>query len=74
MTVNLIDTMKGLLTSDTITNAATQTGESPDRARKAMHGAIPSIFAGLTQGAATPRGATRISEHSAREAPRRNGS
>jgi OmpA-OmpF porin, OOP family len=60
MTANLMDTVKGMLSSDTISRAATQTGESPDGMRKAMNGAIPSIFAGLMQGASTPNGAARI--------------
>jgi flagellar motor protein MotB len=60
MAVNLMDTVKGMFTSEAVDKAATTTGESPDGMRKAMHGAVPSIFAGLTQAVGTPTGAARI--------------
>jgi outer membrane protein OmpA-like peptidoglycan-associated protein len=60
MTVNLMDTVKGTFTSEAVDKAAANTGESPDGMRKAMHGSVPAIFAGLTQAVATPGGATRI--------------
>jgi len=60
MTVNLMDTVKDMLTPEAVDKAATTTGESPDGMRKAMHGAVPAIFAGLTQVVGTPTGAARI--------------
>jgi outer membrane protein OmpA-like peptidoglycan-associated protein len=60
MAVNLMDTVKGMVTSEAVDKAATTTGESPDDMRKAMHGAVPAIFAGLTQAIGTPTGAARI--------------
>jgi outer membrane protein OmpA-like peptidoglycan-associated protein len=60
MTVNLMDTVKGMFTSEAVDKAATTTGESPDGMRQAMHGAVPAIFAGLTQAVGTPTGAARI--------------
>ena len=60
MTANLIDTVKGMFTSEAVDKAATTTGESPEGMRKAMHGAVPTIFAGLTQAVGTPTGAARI--------------
>jgi outer membrane protein OmpA-like peptidoglycan-associated protein len=60
MTTNLMDTVKGMLTSEAINKAATEVGESPDGMRKAMHGTIPTVFAGLVQGVAAPGGAMRV--------------
>jgi outer membrane protein OmpA-like peptidoglycan-associated protein len=55
-----MDTVKGMVTSEVIGKAATQTGESPDAMRKAMQGAIPTTFAGLIQSVSAPGGAARI--------------
>lgn len=60
MTLNLMDTVKGMLTSEAVGTAAAKAGESPDGMRRAVNSAIPSIFAGLTQGASAPEGAARI--------------
>ena len=60
MAVNLMDSVKGMFTSEAVDKAAATTGESPDGMRKAMHGAVPAIFAGLTQTVGTPTGAARI--------------
>jgi outer membrane protein OmpA-like peptidoglycan-associated protein len=55
-----MDAVKGMMTTEAVDKAATQAGESPDGMKRAMQGAIPTVFAGLTQGAAAPGGATRI--------------
>ena len=60
MTTNLMDTVKGMFTSEAIGRASEQTGEPPDKTQKAMDGAVPTIFAGLTHGASTPTGAAGI--------------
>jgi outer membrane protein OmpA-like peptidoglycan-associated protein len=60
MAANLMDTVKGMLTSEAVGKAADQAGESPEGMRKAMSGAIPATFAGLTQCASNPGGAMRI--------------
>lgn len=60
MTENLMDAVKGQLSGGTIEKAAAETGESPDSTRKAMHGAVAAIFAGLTQHGSTEAGAGRI--------------
>jgi outer membrane protein OmpA-like peptidoglycan-associated protein len=57
---NLMDTVKELLTPETIHKAADQAGESPEAMGKAMHGAVPTAFAGLAHSAAAPGGAGRI--------------
>jgi outer membrane protein OmpA-like peptidoglycan-associated protein len=57
---NLMDTVKGMLTPESIDKAATQAGESPEGMAKAMHGAVPTVFAGLAHSVAAPGGAGRI--------------
>jgi OmpA-OmpF porin, OOP family len=58
--MNLMDAVKGQLSQGTVDKAAAETGESPDGTRKAMHGAVAAIFAGLTQHASSGGGAAQI--------------
>jgi outer membrane protein OmpA-like peptidoglycan-associated protein len=60
MNPNLMDGVKGMLTSETLGKAAEATGESPESTRRGMLGAVTTVFAGLTQGASTPGGAARL--------------
>jgi OmpA-OmpF porin, OOP family len=60
MAVDLMETVKAMLTPELVGKAAETTGESPDSARKAMHGAVPAVFAGLVQSASAPGGSARI--------------
>ena len=60
MAVNLLDSVKGMLTPDVVSKAAESTGESPDKTREALHGAVPAVLAGFAKSTATPGGATRI--------------
>ena len=47
MSVNLLDTIKRLFTSDLIANAASTLGESQSNMEKAVSGAVPSVLMGL---------------------------
>ena len=60
MSFNLLDTVKGLFTSDLISSAATSLGESEGGIQKALGGAIPSILAGLISKADSHEGASGI--------------
>jgi hypothetical protein len=60
MAANLIDTVKGLITPDVVDKAAASTGESPANASKALHGAVPTIFAALAHRSSTPEGASAV--------------
>jgi outer membrane protein OmpA-like peptidoglycan-associated protein len=60
MAANLIDTVKGLITPEMVDKAAVSTGESPTNASKALHGAVPTIFAALAHRSSTPEGASAV--------------
>ncbi len=60
MSFNLLDTVKGLFTSDLISSAASSLGESEGGIQKALSGAIPSILAGLLNKADNNEGASGI--------------
>jgi outer membrane protein OmpA-like peptidoglycan-associated protein len=60
MTTNLMDKVRGMLTPETLGKASDSAGGSPESTRRGMMAAIPTIFAGLTQGASTPGGAARL--------------
>jgi outer membrane protein OmpA-like peptidoglycan-associated protein len=60
MAANLMDSARELITPQIVGTAAEDTGESPDNMRRAMHGAVPTILAGLTHHASTPGGASRM--------------
>ncbi len=60
MTVDLMESVKGKLSPDVVAQAADSAGETPDRARRALDGAIPTIVAVLTHSASGPGGAARL--------------
>jgi outer membrane protein OmpA-like peptidoglycan-associated protein len=60
MNASIMDSVRGLLTSDTLGKAADFAGEPPDATRKVAQGAVPTIFAGLAQRASTPEGASTL--------------
>jgi outer membrane protein OmpA-like peptidoglycan-associated protein len=60
MAANLIDTVKGLITPEIVDKAAASTGESPANASRALHGAVPTIFAALTNRCSTAEGASAV--------------
>jgi outer membrane protein OmpA-like peptidoglycan-associated protein len=60
MTTNLIDSAKDMISSESIDRAAADSGAPPDGMTRAMHGAVPTVFAGLTQAVSAPGGAGRI--------------
>ncbi len=60
MTADLIETTKAMMTPDVIAKAADSSGETPEAARKALLGAVPTVFAGLAHSAAAPGGAERL--------------
>ena len=47
MAFNLVDTVKGLFTSDVISKAASTLGESEGGIQKAVSGVIPAVLSGL---------------------------
>ena len=57
---NLLSAAKAYLTPDVVRNASTMTGESETATRKAMHGGVASMFAGLTNLASTSEGASTV--------------
>ncbi|MEO5591140.1 MAG: OmpA family protein [Chitinophagaceae bacterium] len=60
MSFNLLDTIKGLFTSNLVSTAATSLGESEGGIQKALSGAIPSILAGLISRTDSHEGAAGI--------------
>jgi outer membrane protein OmpA-like peptidoglycan-associated protein len=60
MGANLIDTVRGLITPEMLDKVAASTGESADGTKKALHGALPTIFAALVHRSSTPDGASSI--------------
>ncbi len=60
MAMDLMDSVKGLLTPEVVGKAAEATGESPESTSKALHGAVPTVFAGFAQSASAPGGAARL--------------
>jgi outer membrane protein OmpA-like peptidoglycan-associated protein len=47
MSYNLIDSVKGLLSSDLIGKASSMLGESESNVQRAVNGIVPSVFAGV---------------------------
>ncbi|MDB5201916.1 MAG: hypothetical protein JWQ27_1325 [Ferruginibacter sp.] len=62
MSLNLIETAKGLFTPDLQTKTSAFLGESDSSVSKAISAVIPAIFAGLLHKSATPDGAVKIAE------------
>ena len=60
MAVDLMESVRRMLTPDVVANAADTADEAPDTARKALNGAVPTIFAGLAHSAAATGGAPRV--------------
>ncbi len=60
MTVNLMEAVSGHISPDLVQKAAAASGESPEGTRATMLGAVPTLFAGLANGASNPAGATGI--------------
>jgi outer membrane protein OmpA-like peptidoglycan-associated protein len=60
MGANLIDTVRGLITPEMLDKVATSTGESPEGTKKALHGALPTIFAALAHRSSTADGASSV--------------
>jgi outer membrane protein OmpA-like peptidoglycan-associated protein len=60
MGANLIDTVKGLITPEMLDKVAASTGEAPEGAKKALHGAVPTIFAALAHCTSTREGASGV--------------
>jgi outer membrane protein OmpA-like peptidoglycan-associated protein len=60
MTANLMEAVSGLVTPDLVQKAAGASGESPEGTRASLLGAVPTLFAGLAQGASTPTGAASV--------------
>jgi outer membrane protein OmpA-like peptidoglycan-associated protein len=60
MGANLIDTVRGLITPEMVDKAAASTGEAPEGIKKALHGALPTIFAALVHRSSTPDGASTV--------------
>jgi OmpA-OmpF porin, OOP family len=60
MGANLIDTVRGLITPEMLDKVAASTGESPEGTKKALHGALPTIFAALVHRSSTPDGASSV--------------
>jgi outer membrane protein OmpA-like peptidoglycan-associated protein len=60
MTVDLVDSVKRMLTPDIVRTAAQRVGEPADTTRRALYGAVPTIFAGLVYAASAPGGTGRV--------------
>lgn len=60
MAVNLMEAVSGHISPDLVQKAAAASGESPEGTRAAMLGAVPTLFAGLAQGASSPSGAAGV--------------
>jgi len=57
---NLLSSVKGYLTPDVVRSTSSMVGESESATRQAMHGGVSSVFAGLTNLASTPDGASTL--------------
>lgn len=57
---NLLSSVKGYLTPDVVRSTSSMIGESESATRQAMHGGVSSVFAGLTNLASTPDGASTL--------------
>jgi OOP family OmpA-OmpF porin len=60
MAVDLVDLVKGYLTSDIIQQAATHVGESSGATQKALAGIVPTLVGALTNLASTNDGAQQL--------------
>jgi hypothetical protein len=60
MDLNIIDQAKSLVTPEIVRKVASSTGESPENIGKAIHGAFPTLLAGLSHRASTPDGQSSI--------------
>jgi outer membrane protein OmpA-like peptidoglycan-associated protein len=60
MESNIIERTKQIVTPEMIDKVAASTGESPENTRKAIHGALPTILAGLAHRASTPENASSL--------------
>jgi OmpA-OmpF porin, OOP family len=60
MTNDILNTIKDLLTSETIMKAGSFVGESPATTQKAMDGIVPTLLAGLLNYSSTGSGANRL--------------
>jgi outer membrane protein OmpA-like peptidoglycan-associated protein len=60
MGANLIDTARGLITPEMLDKAAASTGEATESTKKALHGALPAIFAAFAHRSSTPEGASAV--------------
>jgi Bacterial protein of unknown function (DUF937) len=60
MRAKVIDEVQGTVTPEVIDKVATSTGESPENVTKAIHGAFPTVLAGLSHHASTPDGASSL--------------
>ena len=60
MSFNLLDSVKGLFTSDLVSKMASSFGESEGGIQKAISGAVPSVLAGLLNKAGTSDGAASL--------------
>lgn len=60
MSFNLLDSVKGLFTSDTISKMASSFGESEGGIQKAIGGAIPAVLVGLLNKASSSDGAASL--------------
>ena len=61
MAVNLVELVKGYLTPEIISKAASFVGESESGTQKAMNGIVPTLIAGLANQASTSGGAEKLS-------------
>jgi OOP family OmpA-OmpF porin len=60
MESNIIERTKEIVTPEMVDKVAASTGESPENTRKAIHGALPTILAGLANRASTPENASSL--------------
>ena len=60
MTADLMEAVSGHISPDLVQKAAEASGETPQGTRAALLGAVPTLFAGLAQGASSPSGATGV--------------
>jgi hypothetical protein len=60
MAMDLMDTVRRVITPEASNRAAAAMGESADDTHRGFQGAVPTILAGLTERAATPGGASSM--------------
>jgi outer membrane protein OmpA-like peptidoglycan-associated protein len=60
MASDVIDRAKDRVTPEMVDTVAASTGESPENTRRALHGAFPTILAGLGHRASTSEGASSL--------------